>query len=78
MVMSSSCTTLMKYWVTVLGGLLRGIGCGVAKETRSGDVSRFLFHAGSVIDVFGGGRTFGVVVGCALVENRRTPKNFVC
>jgi len=53
---------------TVFGGLLRGIGCGVAKA-RSGDVSRFLFHAGSVLDVFGGGRTFGVVIGCALVEN---------
>ena len=53
--------------LTVLGGLLLGIGCGVAKA-RSGDVSRFLFQAGSVIDVFGGGRTFGVVVGCALVK----------
>ena len=53
--------------MTSLGGLLLGAGFGVAK-VLTGEVSRLLFHAGSVIDVIGGGRTFGVMDGCPLVK----------
>ena len=46
---------------TDFGGLFLTAGFGVAKGL-SGETSLFLFHAGSVIDVWGGGRMLGVVV----------------